>query len=139
LSDWKVVANLPYSVASPIVVELAQGGGLSAKDGGDAACLEVARRLVAGAGDEDYGVLSLLAQLRYEAQGPFQNSRGLFFPAPEVDSACVILGRRENPLLPPEQRPGLHTAGKTGVFATAEDDLKLLTTGLAGGQAGGRF
>ena len=36
-SDWKLVANLPYSVASPILVELAQSPGCPQADGGDAA------------------------------------------------------------------------------------------------------
>src|SRR5258708_37171868 len=96
--DWQVVANLPYSVASPIIVDLAQSAGCPQRMVVTLQ-LEVARRLVAGAGDEDYGVLSLLAQLPYEAQGHFKIPADCFFPAPEVDSACVILGRRENPRL----------------------------------------
>ncbi len=61
-SDWKLVANLPYSVASPILVELAQSAGLP-KLIVATLQLEVARRLVACADDDDYGVLSLLMQL----------------------------------------------------------------------------
>src|SRR5579862_1908502 len=53
-NEWKLVANLPYSVASPILVELAQGARAPRKIVATLQ-LEVARRLMAGAGDKDYG------------------------------------------------------------------------------------
>lgn len=124
-SDWKVVANLPYSVASPITVELAQAAGAPRKIVVTLQ-LEVARRLVAGAGDEDYGVLSLLMQLRYEAQGHFKIPADCFFPTPDVDSACVILARRENPLLPAEQRPTFTRLVKLAFSQRRKMMLKLL-------------
>ena len=98
-SDWKMVANLPYSVASPILVELAQARGCPQRLVATLQ-LEVGRRLVALGGEDDYGVLSLLMQLRYEARSHFKIPAECFFPAPEVDSACVVLVRRETPLLP---------------------------------------
>jgi len=61
-SGWKLVANLPYSVASPILVELAQAPKRPERMVATLQ-LEVARRLMARAGDEDYGVLTLLVQL----------------------------------------------------------------------------
>ena len=102
-SKWKVVSNLPYSVASPILVELVQ-----ARSGPSRIVvtlqIEVAKRLVAVAGDPDYGVLSLLVQLDYEPKGWFKIPAGCFFPEPEVDSAAVHLERRARALLPIEQR-----------------------------------
>lgn len=99
---WKLVANLPYSVASPILVELAL-----AEHGPDrmVATLqrEVAERLRAKANDEDYGLLTLLVQLNYEPQSMFKISAGCFFPQPNVDSACLTLVRRPKALLSPEQ------------------------------------
>jgi 16S rRNA (adenine1518-N6/adenine1519-N6)-dimethyltransferase len=94
-SDWKVVANLPYSVASPILVELAH----SPISMTVTLQLEVVRRLTAAVGTKDYGVLTLLIQLGYEPAGSFKIPPGSFFPEPEVDSACVTLRRREKPLL----------------------------------------
>lgn len=92
-SGWKLVANLPYSVASPILVELAQ-----ARRNPDRMVvtlqLEVARRLTAQPGDESYGVLTLLIQLFYESRDSFKIPAGCFFPVPDVDSACVTLIRR---------------------------------------------
>jgi 16S rRNA (adenine1518-N6/adenine1519-N6)-dimethyltransferase len=126
--EWKLVANLPYSVASPILVELAWGRRASAQAQtapdntarGDARSpertshgprrmvatlqIEVAKRLLAQPGTRDYGVLTLLVQLDYEPQGWFKIPASCFFPEPDVDSACVCLVRREQPLLPPEQR-----------------------------------
>jgi 16S rRNA (adenine1518-N6/adenine1519-N6)-dimethyltransferase len=101
-SGWKLVANLPYSVASPILVELAQS-----ERGPECMVvtlqLEVAQRLVAQGGDRDYGVLALLIQLRYEPQGFFKIPSTCFFPQPDVDSACVTLARRTQPLLTTRQ------------------------------------
>jgi 16S rRNA (adenine1518-N6/adenine1519-N6)-dimethyltransferase len=96
---WKLVANLPYSVASPILVELAQNSERPERLVATLQ-LEVARRLMAQVGDEDYGLLTLLIQLRYEAKEHFKIPRGCFFPEPDVDSACVVLVRRATPLLP---------------------------------------
>ena len=96
---WKLVANLPYSVASPILVQLAQAQHPPQRLVATLQ-LEVGRRLVASAGDDDYGVLSLLMQMRYEPQGHFKIPADCFFPVPDVDSACVALSRREPPLLP---------------------------------------
>lgn len=100
-SDWKLVANLPYSVASPILVELAEADGSPKKI---VATLqsEVAARIAARGGEDDYGLLSLLAQLRYEPHGSFKIPAACFFPAPEVESACIILNRRPAPLLSAE-------------------------------------
>ena len=97
--DWKLVANLPYSVASPILVELAQSPQRPERMVATLQ-LEVAQRLMAKAGDDDYGVLTLLMQLDYEPHEWFKIPAGCFFPAPDVDSACVVLIRRAQPLLP---------------------------------------
>ena len=102
-SDWKLVANLPYSVASPILVELAQMRGRPERMVVTLQ-LEVAHRLMAGADDDDYGVLTLLVQLDYEPRGWFKIPASCFFPAPDVDSACVVLVRRAKPLLADEHR-----------------------------------
>ena len=90
-SDWKLVANLPYSVASPILVELA-AGARAPKMMVATLQLEVAQRLMAQADDDDYGMLTLLVQLDFEPRGSFKIPADCFFPAPDVDSACVVSG-----------------------------------------------
>jgi 16S rRNA (adenine1518-N6/adenine1519-N6)-dimethyltransferase len=96
--EWKMVSNLPYSVASALLVELAL------RVAGPKRMVvtlqwEVARRLVAEAGAGDYGILTLLVQVRYEVSEWFKIPAGCFFPVPEVDSACVRLDRRSEPLV----------------------------------------
>lgn len=102
-SDWKLIANLPYSVASPILVELSETRNCPARIVVTLQ-LEVARRLIAATDAEDYGVLSLLIQMRYAPGELFRISPGSFFPEPDVHSACVTLRRRETPWLSDEQR-----------------------------------
>jgi 16S rRNA (adenine1518-N6/adenine1519-N6)-dimethyltransferase len=101
-SDWKLVANLPYSVASPILVELAQAKSCPERMVATLQ-LEVAQRLMANAGQDEYGLLALLVQLHYKPVRWFKIPASCFFPTPDVDSACVILVRRPQPLLDRKQ------------------------------------
>jgi 16S rRNA (adenine1518-N6/adenine1519-N6)-dimethyltransferase len=102
-SEWKLVANLPYSVASPILVELAQSGR-GPRRMVVTLQIEVAKRLLAKPSTADYGLLTLLIQLDYEPQDWFKIPASCFFPEPDVDSACACLVRREQPLLQSEER-----------------------------------
>lgn len=102
-TGWKLVSNLPYSVASPILVELALAAHPLERIVATLQ-LEVARRLMAAAGGDDYGLLSLLVQLRYEPRGTFKIPPGCFFPEPDVASACVTLVRRPQELLDGNER-----------------------------------
>ena len=124
-AGWKLVANLPYSVASPILVELASNA--HPPDRMTATLqLEVARRLMAKANDEDYGILSLLVQIRFEPRGIFKIPAGCFFPPPDVDSACINLVRREVPLLPEELRGTFVRIVKLAFSQRRKMMLKLL-------------
>lgn len=123
--DWKLVANLPYSVASPILVELAQGERSPQRIVATLQ-LEVARRLMAQADDDDYGLLTLLVQLDFEPRDWFKIPAGCFFPQPDVDSACVILERRAQPLLPQERRRDFHRVVKRAFSQRRKMMLKLL-------------
>jgi 16S rRNA (adenine1518-N6/adenine1519-N6)-dimethyltransferase len=124
-TDWKLVANLPYSVASPLLVELAQSPKRPERLVATLQ-LEVARRLMAQAGDDDYGVLTLLVQLDYEPRGGFKIPADCFFPVPEVDSRCVVLQRRSPPLLAGEQRAAFVKIVKRAFSQRRKMMLKLL-------------
>lgn len=123
--EWKLVANLPYSVASPILVELALGER-SPKQMVATLQQEVARRLVARAGDEDYGVLTLFVQLDFEPRDWFKIPAACFFPKPDVDSACVVLERRIRPLLPEELRDNFRALVKQAFSQRRKMMRKLL-------------
>jgi 16S rRNA (adenine1518-N6/adenine1519-N6)-dimethyltransferase len=124
-SDWKLVANLPYSVASPVLVELAAGPH-APKMIVVTLQLEVAKRLMARADDDDYGILTLLVQLYFEPRDWFKIPPECFFPSPDVDSACVCLVRRATPLLPEKLRPAFVKIVKRGFSQRRKMMLKLL-------------
>ncbi len=123
--DWKLVANLPYSVASPILVELAQSAQRPRRMVATLQ-LEVARRLMAKAGDDDYGILTLLIQLDYTPCEWFKIPASCFFPEPDVDSACVVLERRAAPLLPENQHETFVKIVKRAFSQRRKMMLKLL-------------
>ena len=124
-SEWKLVANLPYSVASPILVELA-AGVRAPKLIVATLQLEVTQRLMAQTDDDDYGVLTLLVQLDFVPRGWFKIPPGCFFPSPDVDSGCVILERRARPLLPENLRANFVKIVKRAFSQRRKMMLKLL-------------
>jgi len=123
--EWKLVANLPYSVASPLLVELAQTEGPPVRLTVTLQW-EVAQRIAAPAGSEHFGVLGLLMGLRYEARDWFKIPAGCFFPAPEVDSACIVLSRRAEALLPPALHETFRRIVKRGFSQRRKMMFKLL-------------
>lgn len=105
--DWsghKLVANLPYSIASPLLIDLAESP-YRPRAMIVTLQLEVVQRMLAKPGTKEYGVLALLIGLHYAAGEWFTIPRGSFYPEPNVDSGCIELLRRETPLLPPELCP----------------------------------
>jgi len=122
---WKLIANLPYSVASPILVELAHNPRKPERMIATLQ-LEVAQRLMAETDGDDYGILTLLVQLHYQPTGLFKIPPKCFFPSPDVDSACITLVRREQPLLPSELVPKFERIVKTAFSQRRKMMMKLL-------------
>ena len=95
----KVVANLPYYITTPIVMEL-----LERYDFIESITImvqkEVAQRMQEGPGSKSYGALSLAVQYYSEARYMFTVSRNCFLPKPDVDSAVIRLK-----LYDPDERP----------------------------------
>ena len=95
----KLVANLPYNVATPLVVE-----SLERLPSLTRWCVmvqrEVADRFFASPGTKAYGAVSVLVQLAAERTGSHPVSREVFRPRPNVDSALVAF-RRAAPPPPP--------------------------------------
>jgi 16S rRNA (adenine1518-N6/adenine1519-N6)-dimethyltransferase len=93
----KLVANLPYNVATPIVAESLQLTQL------DLWCVmvqrEVADRFFAQPSTKAYGAVSVLVQLATEKTGFHPVSREVFRPRPNVESALVAF-RRTGPAAP---------------------------------------
>lgn len=100
-----VVANIPYSITSPVVVRLLEHRGLFSRIS-ILVQKEVADRLAAAPRTSDYGSLTLFVNLYAEARRVALVPRTAFVPAPDVDSAVVRMDVREQPLFPdlqPEQ------------------------------------
>jgi len=88
--DITVVANLPYNVSTPVLFRLL---ALRARVRRAVLMLqrEVAERVVAPAGGNARGVLSVMVQTWAAARVAFGVSRRSFLPRPRVDSAVVVL------------------------------------------------
>jgi len=71
-------------------------------------------------------VLTLLVQLDYEPRAWFKIPATCFFPEPEVDSACVCLVRRPQPLLAPGLRPLFFRIVKRSFSQRRKMMIKLL-------------
>jgi 16S rRNA (adenine1518-N6/adenine1519-N6)-dimethyltransferase len=87
----KLVANLPYNVATPVVAESLPVQQL------DHWCVmvqrEVAERFFARPSTKDYGSVSVLVQLAAERTALHPVSREVFRPRPNVESALVAFRR----------------------------------------------
>jgi len=92
----KLVANLPYNIATPLIVESLDGLPQI-----ELWCVmvqrEVADRLFASPGSKAYGAVSVLVQLASEKTGFHPVSREVFRPRPRVESALVAFTRRPLP------------------------------------------
>ena len=97
-----VVANLPYNVATPLVLHLLETQPLITR------MLvmvqkEVGERFAAHAGEEAYGAVSLRVQYFAEAAVVGKVGPNVFVPKPNVDSALVSIVRRERVAVDPER------------------------------------
>lgn len=89
---FRVIANLPYSCASPLLAKLAD------LENPPRALhvllqLEMAERLTAAVGTKQYGSLTVRLALRYGSSIARRVPRGVFFPPPEIDSAFLRMER----------------------------------------------
>jgi len=126
-SDWKLVANLPYSVGSPILVDLAQAPrpprSLTAT-----LQAEVVDRIRAQPGSPEYGLLTVLLSEAYQAGPSFRIPASCFFPAPDVASACIRLDRRDIPLITPDRAPAFRSLVKRA-FSQRRKQLRTVLRG----------
>jgi 16S rRNA (adenine1518-N6/adenine1519-N6)-dimethyltransferase len=93
---WKVVANLPYYISTPIIQKL-----IVRSDTFISLTLmlqkEVAERIAAPPGGKEYGYLSVLVQFLTIPRMEFKVPPGAFTPNPEVDSSVITLTMRDHP------------------------------------------
>ncbi len=85
-----IVSNLPYNVGTPLLVKWLTGPW-QPRSLTLMFQLEVARRIVAPAGDDDYGRLGVLCQVLCDGRRVMDLPARAFTPPPKVDSAVVHL------------------------------------------------
>ena len=100
----RIVGNLPYNVGSVMIAKLIENSYLPPlmvftlqK--------EVVDRMTAKTGEDDYSSFSVLTQIDYENKLMLKLPRGCFWPQPNVDSAVVVMKRREKSLVDDTLRP----------------------------------
>jgi len=91
----RLFGNLPYNIAATIIADTIENNVRFEK------CVftvqkEVAQRMCAKAGSQDYSSFSVLCQWAYDIKPVMDLSGGNFWPKPNVDSRAVIMTRKEN-------------------------------------------
>jgi 16S rRNA (adenine1518-N6/adenine1519-N6)-dimethyltransferase len=134
---WMMVANLPYNVATPVVIR-----ALESAVAIDRFLVmvqrEVGERLAAGPGDAAYGAVSVKVAYYATARVVGVVPPTVFVPRPKVESALVRLERRAEPpvaVRDPERMFGLVRAG----FATRRKTLRNALAPVLGADAGDRL
>ena len=97
---WKLIGNLPYNVASPLIWDIASRCRALTR----AAFMvqkEVGERLAAAPGSRHYGALSVWVQAWLKARVEFTVGPGAFSPPPKVDSAVLSFTPLPRDVLPP--------------------------------------
>lgn len=97
----KVVSNLPYSISSPAVINLLEWPVAVGE-----MCLmlqkEVAERMTATPGSDDYGPLTVFVDYWAQAEPLFNVPPGAFWPVPKVESTVVRLRERADRRVDPQ-------------------------------------
>lgn len=97
--SFAIIGNFPYNISSQIVFKMLENrtqipefSGMFQK--------EVAERICENEGNKTYGILSVLVQAFYTAEYLFTVPPSVFNPPPKVDSGVLRLTRKEDYVLP---------------------------------------
>jgi 16S rRNA (adenine1518-N6/adenine1519-N6)-dimethyltransferase len=109
---WKMVSNLPYNIAVPLLVRMLEGAP-QVVSFLVMVQREVGERLVARAGEPAYGAPSVRVAYHAEARLVRRVPARVFWPEPAVESVLVRLERRAAPPVPtpPDRLSALVEAG----------------------------
>jgi len=130
----KLVANLPYYITTPILMQVLQSG-IAFDNIVVMMQKEVADRLSAEPGTKEYGSLSLAVQYRMNAKLAFTVSRTAFVPNPNVDSAIISLTPREPLAVLPHDEQQLFELFKIGFVMRRKTLWNNLTGAFGKGEA----
>ena len=127
--------NLPYNIAATLLAHFVEEGAVF-----DRSVVtiqkEVAKRMVAKAGDEEYSSFSVLCASAYKVSLLMTLKPGSFYPPPNVDSAAVVMERAVDvPVQPRLFRP-LVRALFSSRRKTVRNNLDAFAASLMGEPAG---
>lgn len=112
----RVVANLPYSAATPLLRRLIDLRDRLA-DWSVMVQRELALRMTGRPGSKDYGSLAVLHHLTVDVERVLDLAPARFFPRPKVHSSFVRVWPRRTPLLAPDELPHVERVVRAA-FAT---------------------
>lgn len=98
-TPWKIVANLPYAIATPWLDAVLSGPVALPERLVLMLQLEAAQRYTAVPGTKLFGSISIFLQSAYAADRGHKVPSGCFFPVPAVESYLLNLARRPTPFL----------------------------------------
>lgn len=98
-----MIGNYPYNISSQILFKMVNSKELVPEMVGMFQ-KEVADRVVAPPGSKTYGVISVLVQAYYEGRTIIDVTPNSFSPPPKVQSSVIRLVRKENAILPCDDR-----------------------------------
>lgn len=150
-APFKVVANLPYYITTPIIMRFLEGD-LPFTTIVVMVQKEVAERMSAAPGTKDYGALTVAVQFYTRPRIVARVPASVFMPPPKVDSVVIALDRRDEPVALVKDRAGffrmisalfsqrrktlLNTLAASGLTDLSKEDLaqKLSLAGIDPGR-----
>jgi 16S rRNA (adenine1518-N6/adenine1519-N6)-dimethyltransferase len=128
----RVVANLPYVVAAPLLRRLLD---LRERLEGWSVMIqrEVAQRLEAAPGSRDYGSLAVLHSLTVRVESGFDLHPRCFYPVPRVTSRFLCIRPLPEPMLSPGELPGVERVVRAAFRHRRKTLINSLRTALGTG------
>ena len=93
--DYHIIANLPYYITTPLIFKFLEETN-KAKSITIMVQKEVAQKIVAKAGEENYGILSVMLAYYCDSKITRIVKKQMFTPRPKVDSAVIRLTRKND-------------------------------------------
>lgn len=100
----RIIGNLPYNVGSIIIAKLIESSIIPERMVFTLQ-KEVVDRMCAKPGDDSYSSFSILTQIDYENRLELVLRKGCFWPQPQVESAVVVMRKRDKSLVDDSLRP----------------------------------
>ncbi|GAB1484481.1 16S rRNA (adenine(1518)-N(6)/adenine(1519)-N(6)) -dimethyltransferase RsmA [Treponema sp.] len=124
--------NLPYNIAATIIANLVEEGQIFNRIVVTVQ-KEVAKRMAAKPGTKDYSSFSVLCASAYTVSNLMTLKPGSFYPVPHVDSAAVLMQRRQDDLELPRLFRSLVRALFSSRRKTIKNNLDAFAASLSPG------